>query len=310
MDKPRIVSLLPAATETLFALGLGRHIVGRSHECDFPAEAQQIPICSRSRLKAPEGQSQAIHEDLQTLLAQALAIYEVDLERLRELQPTHIVTQHQCSICAVSLSDVEQALSTWLGQSPHILSFAPQTLEDIFEDILELGRVLHATFAAEDLVGKCLRRMNFVIARGQDMRQKPNVACIEWTEPLMMAGYWVPQLVTYAGGHALLAEAGQHAPPIALEALAKANPDLILAMPCGYNLEQTQKAIEALSLAPLWSTLRAVQEDRVFISEGHQYFSRPGPRMADSLEILAEILHPACFSFGYEGHGWKKFVLP
>jgi len=307
MEAPRIVSLLPAATETLFALGLGPHLVGRSHECDYPPEATLVPICSKSKLKARPGESLDIHNDLVALIQQALAIYEVDPEQLRALRPNFIVTQHQCSVCAVSMEDVQHAIADWLGHAPRIISLAPNTIEDIFRDILFLGHTFNSVFPAEDLVGKCLRRMNTISARGRDLRHKPRVACIEWTDPLMAAGFWVPELVSSAGGLPLFSQPGQHAPDISIETLIEEDPDLLMMMPCGFDLTETRKAVHTFAQNPEWSQLRAVQSGNVYITDGRQFFSRPGPRMVESLEILAEIFHPEIFEFGHGGKGWQRF---
>ena len=307
MDAPRIVSLLPAATETLFALGLGPHLVGRSHECDYPPEVALTPVCSKTKLQAKPGQSLDIHNDLKELIRQALAIYEVDPDRLRALRPNYIVTQHQCNVCAVSMADIKRALSGWLGHAPEIISLAPSTIEDIFRDILLLGNIMNAVFPAEDLVGSCLRRVNTIGAMGRDMRQKPRVACIEWIEPLMAAGFWVPQLVANAGGQPLFSQAGQHSPSISMDTLVAQDPDLLIMMPCGFDLAETRKAVHAISGNPQWQQLRAVQSGNVFITNAKQYFSRPGPRVVESLEILAEIFHPQVFEFGHAGKGWQRF---
>lgn len=307
MGSPRIVSLLPAATEILFALGLDAFMVGRSHECDYPVACQQLPVCSYSRLKSQPADSNAIHREIATLIQQALAIYEVDLRLLQQLQPTHIITQHQCSVCAVSPSDLDHALSQWLGHKPQIVSLSPFKLRDIFDDILKIGHLFNVYFQAEDLVGEFWKRMNYISALGKDSSQKPSVGCIEWTEPLMAAGYWVPQLVARAGGRDLFGEEGAHAAHLTMERLHAENPEVVIAMPCGYNLAQTTSAIEILSQHPLWNQLDAVRNGCVYLTDGHQFFNRPGPRMVQSLEIMAEILHPDLFHFEHEGNGWLRF---
>lgn len=304
----RIVSLLPAATEILYALGLRDAIVGRSHECDYPPGALDYPVCTRTRVFSETGDSASIHRDIVHLIEQALAIYEVDAERLKALRPTHILTQDMCSVCAVSPQDLTKALGDWLGEAPVLISLSPNTLEDIFCDILRMGEVFQKPFEAEDYVGACWKRIHRVLARGQDISPKPSVVCIEWTDPLLVAGHWVPELVQGSGGRALLATPGQRAVPISMHHLAEANPDIIVAMPCGFHLEQTHQAMQTLRTHPLWPTLNAVRNQQVYLTNGNQFFNRPGPRIVESLEILAEILHPQVFSFGHRGTGWRSFT--
>lgn len=298
----RIISLIPSATEIVAALGLANYLVGRSHECDYPPEVSNLPICTQPKFN-PQGTSQQIHDRVTELLQSALSVYQVEIEQLEQLQPTHILTQAQCEVCAVSLSDVEQAVAKLAKSKPKVVSLQPGVLAEVWTDIQQVADALgvdgHAVVEGlQARVEKC-RQQTQAAAR-------PGVACIEWAEPLMVAGNWVPELVSLAGGKNLLGITGQHSPKLEWASLLKADPDVIVLMPCGFDLNRTRQDALQLAQHPEWQNLRAVQADKVYITDGNQYFNRPGPRLVDSLEILAEILHPELFHFGYEGTGWER----
>jgi iron complex transport system substrate-binding protein len=299
----RIVSLIPSATELVAALGFEKFLVGRSHECDYPKSVLSLPICTAPNLN-PQGSSQEIHQRVTALLESALSIYRVDLEILEQLQPTHIITQAQCEVCAVSLSQVEEAVAQW-GSQPQLISLQPSTLGDIWQDLRRVGTALgQSDEAIAQLVQKLQARVNFCQQQSQSISERPKVACIEWTQPLMAAGNWVPELVELAGGQNLFGAAGKHSPWLKWDDLLQADPDLLVIMPCGFNLQQTRQAVEELAQDPEWHQLKAVQTNQIYLVDGNQYFNRPGPRLVDSLEILAEIFHPWLYKFGYQGQGW------
>ncbi|WP_088893250.1 cobalamin-binding protein [Leptolyngbya ohadii] len=303
---PRIVSLIPSATEIVHRLGLTDALVGRSHECDYPVQVKNLPICTEPKFN-PEGTSQEIHDRVTNLLQSALSVYRVKTDVLEELQPTHILTQAQCEVCAVSLADVEQAVGTLVSSQPQIISLQPNRLSELWTD---LDRVASAFgISAVALTADLQTRIDFCVEKTRllSAAERPMVACIEWIEPLMAAGNWIPELVNLAGGQSLFGTVGQHSPWLKWEDLIQANPEAIVIMPCGFDLERTVQEARTLQQHPDWATLRAVQTDRVYVTDGNQYFNRPGPRLVDSLEILAEILHPNRFSFGYKGHGWRRF---
>jgi iron complex transport system substrate-binding protein len=301
----RIVSLIPSGTEIVAALGLTDAIVGRSHECDYPPEIKDRPVCTQARLNsaAPSGE---IHDKVNNLLQSALSIYQIKTDVLEKLQPTHIVTQDQCDVCAVSLKDVEQAVATLTNSSPQIISLQPNILNDVWEDIRRVANL----FGVDSLqvIENLEARVKIVDQKTQGLSQTehlPTVACIEWTDPLMVAANWIPELVTLAGGQPLLSITGQSSTPLKWETLISSNPDAIIFMPCGFDLNRTRQEAQLFSQRPEWQQLHAVQSGRVYITDGNSYFNRPGPRLVDSLEILAEILHPEIFQYGYKEQAWQ-----
>lgn len=305
LTHPRIVSLIPSATEIVAFLGLTDHLVGRSHECDHPATVQSLPICTEPKFN-PEGNSAEIHDRVTLLLQSALSIYRVKTDVLEQLQPTHILTQAQCEVCAVSLAEVEQAAATLTGVQPQLISLQPNVLKDVWTDIGQVARVLG--IAAEEKIAALQQR---VVACEQAIAalpatKRPTVACIEWIDPLMAAGNWIPELVSLAGGKSQFGVVGEHSPWLQWQALADADPAVIILMPCGFDLQRTRQEAAQLAHHPQWSTLQAVKAGQVYVTDGNQYFNRPGPRLVDSLEILAEILQPDRFHFGYEGSGWER----
>jgi iron complex transport system substrate-binding protein len=301
----RIVSLIPSATEIVAALGLTDALVGRSHECDYPATVQSLPICTEPKFN-PEGSSSEIHDRVTDLLQSALSVYRVKTEVLEQLQPTHILTQAQCEVCAVSLSDVEQAVDALTHSYPQIISLQPNRLAEVWADIQRVAEALGVD--ANPSIAGLQQRVETCLQLTQSLSdaERSTVACIEWIEPLMAAGNWIPELVTLASGKSLFGEVGQHSPWLKWEALAAANPDVIVIMPCGFDLPRTKQEAQQLCQHPEWDSLKAVQTNQVYVTDGNQYFNRPGPRLADSVEILAEILHPDHFQFGYHHRGWQK----
>ena len=300
----RIVSLLPSATEIVCALGFEDQLVGRSHECDFPPSVMRLPSLTSPKFN-PEGASAEIDQRVKTILSEALAVYRVDAGLLRDLKPDFIVTQSQCDVCAVSLREVEDAVAQWTGAQPQVVSLAPYALRDVFADMERVGAALGAADHAIEVVGRLSARMSAIEDRAKAAVSRPRVACIEWIDPLMAAGNWMPELIAMAGGTNLFGKAGEHSPWMKFEEIVAADPDLILIAPCGFNMDRAAADLPALTARPEWARLKAVRDRKVFLGEGNQYFNRPGPRIAESLEILAEVVHPELFSFGHEGSGWR-----
>jgi iron complex transport system substrate-binding protein len=300
----RVASLLPSTTEIVCALGLGPSLVGRSHECDFPPEVRALPVLTEAKLdsRAP---SREIDDRVRQLVRDALSIYRVDAEKLRALAPSLVLTQEQCDVCAASPKDVEAALASWTGGRPRVLSLAPSTLGDVWGDLVRVAAALGVAERGEALAEKLASRLTDVSERTLRIRPRPRVAAIEWTDPLMAAGNWMPELIALAGGESLFGETGRHSPWLDWEALRAADPDLIVVLPCGFDLARTRREMAPLARQPGWSELRAVREGRIFLTDGNQYFNRPGPRLVESLEILAEILHPAEFPARHLGSGWE-----
>jgi iron complex transport system substrate-binding protein len=300
----RIVSLIPSSTEIVHALGFGDQLVGRSHECDFPAGVEGLPFCTAPKFN-PDGRSYEIDQRVKAILQESMSVYRIDAELLRDLAPDVIITQTQCEVCAVSFKDVERVCDEWLDTPAEIVSLEPNFLGDVLADIERVATALGAPERGTDYVTGMRARMDAIAAKTQPLREKPTVACVEWIDPLMAAGNWMPELVEMAGGINLFGEAGKHSPWMTWEALKAADPDVIVVLPCGSDIAKAVSELPALTARPDWSSLRAVQENQVYITDGNQYFNRPGPRLAESLEILAEILHPTLFNFGHQGTGWQ-----
>jgi iron complex transport system substrate-binding protein len=301
---PRIVSLIASATEIVCALGFEDSLVGRSHECDFPPSVKRLPFCTEPKFNV-HGTSIEIDRRVKAILAQSLSVYRVDADKLRQLRPDVIVTQTQCEVCAVSLKDVEDAVCGWLDSRTKIVSLAPNALADVWKDIRLVAGALNAAERGEELIGRLQQRMADVAALAQVQPVRPTVACIEWIEPLMSAGNWMPELVEMAGGVHLFGVAGKHSPRLTWEEVCNADPEVIFVMPCGWDIAKSRQEMAVLTAKPEWPRLRAVHDGRVYLVDGNQYFNRPGPRLAESLEILAELLHPGAFTFGHEGTGWQ-----
>ena len=289
MPPLRIVSMIASATEILHALGLGGNQVGRSHECDFPAPVLRLPIVTRPRFDV-HGTSLEIDSRVRETLASKGSVYEVLHELMDPLAPTHIVTQTQCKVCAVSFEDVEQALSQSLAARPQVVALEPNSLADIWHDIQRVADRCGVPERGHALIGALQSRMADIAGRTRGLASK-RVACIEWQEPLMAAGNWVPELITMLGAVNLFGEAGQHSPWMSFEDLAAARPDVILVMPCGYSLAQTRAEMHWLENRPAWRELTP----EVYLLDGNQYLNRPGPRVVESLLMLAEILFPEQF---------------
>ena len=306
MSPPRVVSLIASATEIVCALGCEEMLVARSHECDWPPGVTRLPQASRPSF-VTAGSSSAIDLAVKDRLARALSIYEVDAELLRRLKPDVILTQTQCEVCAVTPGDVERAVCEMTDHPARIVALEPNRLGDVWDDVRRVARALGVAEQGERLVGRLTRRVLEIGVRAAKL-EKPSVETIEWIEPLMAAGNWMPELVELAGGTSVLGEAGKHSPWMEWDDLTRRDPDVLLVSPCGFDVARTRSEMEALEARPGWSDLAAVREGRVVIADGNAYFHRPGPRLVESLEILAEILHPDAFRFGHEGSGWTRWA--
>lgn len=302
--QPRIVSLICSATEIVAALGHRDGLVGRSHECDYPPGVEALPVLTEPRFDTG-GSSADIDRRVKDILGAGLAVYDVDEQRLHDLAPDIIVTQDQCDVCAVSLADVEKAVCGWTGRDTRVVSLKPEKLADLWDDIGAVARAVGSEDAGARLIADLKNRMAAIADRAQSLPARPRVAVIEWIDPLMTGGNWMPELVHLAGGENLLSEAGKHSEWITWEALAAADPEVIVVTPCGYGIERAAAEMGSLETRPGWAGLAAVRDGRVAIADGHQFFNRPGPRLAESLEILAEIVHPGEFDFGWKGRGWR-----
>ena len=311
----RIVSLLPSATEIIYALGYGEQIVARSHECDYPPDVRRRPVATAPRFDA-DGSSREIDQRVRALAQQArearaqdaLGVYDIDTDLLRGLRPTHIVTQTQCEVCAVSLRDVERAVALLSDNDARLIPLAPNCLDDIWDDIRRTADSLGDPGAGRLCVDALSGRIDALaeqIADAVGDARQPTVAVVEWADPLMTAGHWTMELVARAGAQPVLGEPRGPSLQIDLDQLEAADPDQIIIAPCGYGLDLTRRDAELLRQEPRWNALRAVREGRVALIDGNQYVNRPGPRVVETFEIIAEILHPERFDFGHRGAGWE-----
>lgn len=301
----RIVSLIASSTEIVCALGLEDRLVGRSHECDYPPSVRRLPVCTKPKFHI-DVSSSAIDRQVKDILRQALSVYRVDERLLEALQPTHIITQTQCEVCAVSLKDVEEAVNRFLSSRPQIVSLQPNGLADVWADIQRVADALEVSERGQQLVSYLQSRMAAIERQAQSQPQHLTVACLEWIDPLMASGNWMPELVAMAGGRNLFGEAGRHSPGLRWDELTAADPEVIVILPCGFDIARSRQDLPVLTRKPGWPELKAVRAGRVYLLDGNQYFNRPGPRLAESLEILAEVIHPETFQFGHEGTGWQK----
>lgn len=302
---PHVVTMIASATEIVCALGCESDLVARSHECDFPPSVKRLPVCTAPRFDV-HGSSLEIDQRVKTLVGEAVSIYRVDAEMLRDLRPDVIVTQSHCEVCAVSEKDVQLAIGECLDRKPKIVSLAPNNLADVWQSIRNVADALGVSSRGDELVRQLQERVEHITERSRPL-PKPTVACLEWLDPLMAAGNWVPELVELVGGRSLFGSAGKHSPWMSWEQLAERDPNIIIALPCGFDLEKTRSEMVAMTKHPSWNNLQAVRNRRVFVADGNQYFNRPGPRLVESLEILAEIFHPHVFRFGHEGSGWEGY---
>jgi iron complex transport system substrate-binding protein len=240
---------------------------------------------------------------VKAIVAEGLSVYRVDVERLRELQPDLILTQTQCAVCAVTPRDLEDALCAWTGAPPAMLSLEPNNLDDVWNDVRRVGEALGVQPRAEELIDSLGQRLT-AIREQTNALSRPTVAAIEWLGPLMAGGNWMPELIDMAGGRSLFARPGEHSDWLDWASLIEADPEVILLVPCGFKIAQTIRDLNLLTENPAWENLRAVRQRRVFLIDGHHFFNRPGPRLVESAEIAAEILHPDRFNFGHRGTGW------
>ena len=302
---PRIVSLIASATEIVCSLGFEDQIVARSHECDYPESVKRLPVVTGPKFD-PEGTSYQIDQRVKAIVQESLSVYRVDGDKLLELEPDVIVTQAHCEVCAVSLREVERTVCTWLRKCPKLISLSPNVLADVWDDIEQVALELGVVERGREVVGALRRRIKAISERANSLPSRPTVACIEWLDPLMAAGNWMPELVEMAGGVNLYGAAGKHSPWMKWEQVVAADPDAIVLLPCGFDIARTRRDLHVLTERREWPSLKAARAGKAFVADGNQYFNRPGPRLVESLEIMAELLHPEAFAFGHEGSGWQR----
>ncbi len=293
---PTIVTLLPSATEIVCALGLADQIVGVTHECDYPAGVEQRPHVTRSTI-SPDASSGEIDAAVRSTLASNQVLYELDESRLRELAPDIIVSQSLCDVCAVSDQAVQRVIQR-LPKTPMLLNLTPMTLGEVFDTILQVGAATGEKQRAADHLESLIQRVDRirVITDRLPHEDKPTVGFIEWTDPLFNGGHWTPELIEIAGG--IDSFGNKHAPSesISDERLLESDPEVLIVAPCGFDEHRAQGDLEALKQRVDFNQLKAYRNGRVHILDGNSTFSRPGPRLVDSLEILFKLLHPTSAS--------------
>src|SRR6266566_866255 len=313
----RIVSLLASATEMIYQLGCLDQLVGRSHECDYPPEVQSLPVVSRVQIDIDTSSAQIdaqikqlAHKEVEPEdpALKALSIYALDVEQLQALRPDVIFTQTQCEVCAVSERDVMQAIQHLTGLHPRIVSLAPHQLNDVWEDILRVGEALGRYEQAKRLVYGYKKRLTHLRNATSKFGSKPRVTVLEWLDPLMAAGNWTPELVDYAGGANVFGEVGLHSPWLSWEELQAEDPDILVLSPCGFTIERTLQDVALLRQHPMWQSLQAVKNGRVYAIDGNQYLNRSGPRLVESAELLGRTIWGEQLGVQVDANGWKHIV--
>jgi len=290
----RICSLLPSATEIAFALGLGDSVVGVTHECDYPPEAKKKQIVVRSLIDARQNSSGQIDRFVSERLRIKKSIYTIDLPRFKKANPDLILTQELCEVCAVDYDEVLAAAQS-LARRPKILSLTPTLLSDVLGDIERVGEAAGKKGEARTFVEGLKERIERVREQSSRADYRPRVACLEWMDPIYSAGHWVPDMVELAGGMEGLGKKGEPSMKIDWDKVVQYAPEVIVLMPCGFDIARTLEEVHLLYRLPRWSELPAVKQGKVFTVNGHAYFNRSGPRLVDGLEILAQIIHPEIF---------------
>jgi len=293
----RIASLLSSATEILYALGLDDQVVGVSHECDYPPDARGKPCLTRSHIDA-EQTSLGIDQQVKGVAAAGGSLYTMDEQLLDALAPDLIVTQAQCDVCAIKFDEVMRLVRSRVAlRETHVVALSPNSLDDVFDDILRLGQATSQFAAAQRYLHQLRQRVDTVSRATADLTlaQRPRVVCVEWIEPLMIAANWTPQLVEYAGGQNGLSQSGRHSEYSSWSDVIAYDPEVLILMPCGFDLPRTLREVAVLPEYDRWRDLSAVRNGRVFAIDGNAYLNRSGPRLVDSLEILAHLIHPSRF---------------
>ena len=286
----RICSFLPSATEILYALGLGDSVAGVTFECDYPPEAREKPVLVNSSL-SHETDAASIDQQVSAAAARGESLYRIDAQALKGIEPDIIVTQELCHVCAVTPGELGSALTN-LSRSPHMISLHSHKLEGVWQDIMTVAEATDRRAAGEALLKEIEGRLAAVDQAVGAVTERPRVLCIEWLDPPFIAGHWVPEMVSLAGGTDVVGQPGERSVRSTWEELLETKPDVIVVMPCGYGLEQTVKEFRSTRLPGSWKSMPAVHKGQVYAVDANSYFSRPAPRLATGVEILAHLLHP------------------
>ena len=304
----KIVSLLPSATEIVAALGMADHLVARSHECDWPSRVEPLPVLTAPKMN-PQANATTIDRDVRALVQDGLSVYQLDAEAIQRLAPDFVITQSQCELCAVSLKEVAQALRDWTSPqaAPELVSLEPMCLADIAKDITRVAQSLGVEAAGAALNAQLADGFSNLRAQTAALPSQ-RVFFMEWTAPLMGAGNWMPETIAAAGGEVVLGQEGAHSPVVSWAEVAEADPQVILVGPCGFSIERARQEMAALVDLPAYQNLRAVRSGDVYLVNGNHFFNRPGPRLLQSAQIVAEILHPQVFAPSNHGSGWVRYA--
>ena len=314
----RIVSLLASATEMIYALGCQEQLVGRSHECDYPPEVQHLPVVSQVQINVNTSSAE-IDAQIKQIASQkvepvdpalkALSVYAIDIDLLEQLRPDVIFTQTQCEVCAVSERDVVEAIQHLTGLQPRFVSLAPHRLDDVWQDVLRVGRTLGRSEQAAQLVAGYRKRLEQLQDMTNRLGTKPRVTVLEWLDPLMAAGNWTPELVAFAGGQHVFGEIGLHSPWLSWEELQQADPDVLVLSPCGFDIERIMQDVSLLQQHSIWHTLQAVQQERVYVIDGNNYLNRSGPRLVESAALLARVIWDEVLDIRVDTDGWRQIEM-
>ena len=297
----RICSLLPSTTEIVCALGLKENLVGITHECDYPQEISDVQVVTKSLIDHSGSSSQEINRHISEALHSGSGIYAIDNESLEFTNPDLILTQELCEVCAVSYSQVEESVRTLSGNQT-VLSFEPSNIGGILDSIIRIGKQTNTESNAKTLVNKSRERINAVRSKSSDSLRKPRVLGLEWLEPPFIGGHWVPEMIEIAGGSPALGEKEAPSREITWEQALASSPEIIVLMVCGFDLKRTVEEFNLLSESEFWKQYGG----EIYAVDGSAYFSRPGPRIIEGIEILGEIIHPGIFQRTKEPNAWMK----
>jgi len=286
----RIVSLLPSATEIICSLGFADSLVGVSHECDYPAEVLELPKVTTSLI--PEAaSSREIDALVREKLKTSKALYALNQSVLEKLKPDLIITQALCDVCAVAEEEVREVVSKLPG-TPQVINLAPMTLAQVFESMLQVGRAVNQEEHAISVVKAHQKRVDEVVLRSKQMAKNPRLVFLEWLDPPFSSGHWTPELIAMAGGLELIGKPGVPSRTLSWREVADAKPEMLFIAACGFNVERTMQDLSVLDNVMMQKEFASLKPDKVFVADGSQYFNRPGPRLVDSLEILAHSIDP------------------